>query len=113
MAREGPLVVADEDVTIYWRPHQEVYPKFTAEQDFLAFVEGRERSTGRVFLMKHSTQAGRWLWSMFAHLTTGAALFPITGYADTSGDAERRVVEAYRKLLAHNERHPRKNPARP
>ncbi len=47
---------------------------------------------------------------MYAHSNTGRVPFEIHGYEDKRGDAGRRVVEAYRLLLEHNERHPRKAP---
>ncbi len=92
----------NRDVTIYWRPHHEVYPELPTEQ-----------SIGRICLEKQSKQAGRWRWSMFARSTTGRVPFETHGYEDKRGDAGRRVVEAYRLLLEHNERNPRKAPRSP
>ncbi len=97
-------------MTIYWRPHHEVYPELPREPDFLAFDEATETSIGRVCLEKQSTNAGRWRWSMFAHSNTGRVPFETHGYEDRRGDAGQRVVEAYRRLIEHNERHPRKAP---
>ena len=95
------------DVMISWRPHHEVHPELPLEEDFLAFDDARKKSIGQVYLMDHSGQSGRWRWSMYAYSTTGRAPFETYGYADSQGEAERRVVEAYRLLLEHNERHPR------
>ncbi len=53
---------------------------------------------------------GRWRWSIYAHSHTGRVPFETHGHEDARGDAGRRVVEAYQKFLAHNERHPRKTP---
>ncbi len=105
-------MAGNPDVTVYWRPHHEVYPELPREPDFLAFDEATEQSIGRVCLEKQSTNAGRWRWSMFAHSHTGRVPFETHGHEDSRGEAGRRVVEAYRLLLAHNERHPRKSPAR-
>ncbi len=99
-------------MNVYWRPHHEVYPKLPREPDFLAFGEATEESIGRVYIEKHSANVGRWRWSLFAHSHTGRVPFETHGHEDSRGDAGRRVVEAYRKLLAHNEQHPRKSPAR-
>ncbi len=95
---------------ICWCPDHEVYPELPPEQDFIAFDAEREQSIGRVCLMQHSEQAGRWRWSMFAHSNTGRVPFETHGHEDRRGEAGRRVVEAYRLLLEHNERHPRKAP---
>ncbi len=94
-------------MTIYWRPHHEVHPELPPEQDFIAFDDAREKSIGQVYLMDHSGQSGRWRWSMYAQSTTGRVPFETYGYEDSRGEAGRRVAEAYRRLLAHNERHPR------
>jgi hypothetical protein len=107
------LVAGDEDVTIFWRPHHEVYPKLLAEQDFLAFVAGQERSIGRVYLMIHGPFACRWRWTMDARSHTGWVPFAIRGHEDSQDDAAQRMVEVYRMLLAHNERHSRKAPRAP
>ncbi len=96
---------------IYWRAHHEVHPELAPNQDFIAF-DG-ERDIGRVYLMKHSVQAGCFSWSMYAHSNTGLVPFLTWGVEASRGDAERRVVEAYRLLLAHNERHLRKAPRGP
>ena len=103
-------MAGNKDVTIYWHPHHEVYPELPPEHDFIAFDEESEDSIGRVHLMKHSEQRGRWCWSMFALSNTGRVPFEIYGYEDKRGDAGRRVVEAYRRLIEHNERCPRKAP---
>ena len=99
-------------MTVYWRPHHEVYPELPREPDFIAFDEATEQSIGRVCLMQHSEQAGRWRWSMFAHSTTGRVPFETHGYEDGRGDAGRRVVEAYRMLQEHNECHCRLSKSR-
>ena len=39
------------DVTVYWRPHHEVYPELPREPDFLAFDEASETSVGWVCLI--------------------------------------------------------------
>ena len=101
-------MAGNQDVTIYWHPHLEVYPELPPEHDFIAFDEESEDSIGRVHLMKHSEQQGRWCWSMFAHSNTGRVPFETHGHEDSRGEAGRRVVEAYRRLLEHNECHPRK-----
>ncbi len=93
---------------IYWRPHHEVHPELAPDQDFIAF-DG-EQDIGRVYLMTSSQNAGRWSWSMYAHSHTGRVPFLTSGVEDRRGDAGQRVVEAYRLLLAHNERHPRNAP---
>jgi hypothetical protein len=99
-------------VNVYWRPHHEVSPELPRAPDFLAFDEATDESIGRVCLEKQSTNTGRWRWSMFAHSNTGRVPFETHGYEDSRGEAGRRVVEAYRKLLAHNEQHPRKGKPR-
>ena len=63
--------------------------------------------------MSHYVVAGAWRWSMYAHSTTGRVPSETTGYEMSRGEAGRRVVEAYKRLLAHNEQHPRKSPTRP
>ncbi len=105
-------VAEDRDVTVYWRPYHEVYPEFDPDQDFLAFDEATAESIGQVCLEHHSAYRGHWRWSMYARSNTGRVPFEIHGHEDSRGDAGRRVVEAYKLLLAHNERHPRKSPAR-
>ena len=45
---------------------------------------------------------------MYAHSRTGRVPFETHGHEDSRGDAGRRVVEAYQRLLVHNEQHPRK-----
>ena len=85
---------------VYWRPHHEVYPKLPPEQDFLAFDEASEESIGRVDIEKHGANVGRWRWSMYAHSHTGKVPFQTHGHEDSRGDASRRVVEAYKRLLA-------------
>ena len=57
--------------------------------------------------MSHYVVAGAWRWSMYAHSNTGRVPFETTGYEMSRGDAGRRVVEAYRRLLEHNARYPR------
>ncbi len=99
--------MAEGDVPIYWRPHHEVSPDLPREPDFLAFDEGTEENIGRVYVETHGVYRGLWKWSMFAHSTTGRVPFETHGHEDSRGDAGRRVVEAYRLLLAHNEQHPR------
>jgi hypothetical protein len=99
-------------VNVFWRPLHEVYPKLPPAQDFLAFVEGHKESIGRVYLMIHGPFASRWRWTMDAHSHTGWVPFKIRGHEDSRGDAEQRMVEAYKLLLAHNERHPRQGKPR-
>ncbi len=41
-------------MTVYWNPHNEVYPELALDQDFIAFDEALEDSIGRVYLMQHS-----------------------------------------------------------
>ena len=99
-------------MNIYWRPHHEVYPELPPGQDFLAFDEATDKDVGRVYEMSHHVVAGSWCWSMYAHSNSGRVPFETTGYEMSRGEAGRRVVEAYKRLLAHNERHPRKSAAR-
>ena len=91
---------------VYWRLWHEVVPGHAPDQDFVAFDEAIGESIGRVYIMKHGPQEGRWRWSMTAHSTTGKVPFEIHGHEDSRGDAGRRVIEAYRLLLEHNERAP-------
>ncbi len=51
-------------MTIYWRPHHEIYPELPPEQDFIVYDEETGQSIGCVYLMTHSEHAGRWHWSM-------------------------------------------------
>lgn len=88
---------------VYWRPHHEVHPELSPDQDFLAFDEALGKSIGPVYIEKHSANVGRWFWTMYAHSTTGKVPFAIQGHEDRRGEAGRRVAEAYRKLLEHNE----------
>ncbi len=99
-------------MNIYWQPHHEVHPELAPDQDFVAYDEEREDSIGRVFQIANGEQAGRWLWTMTARSRAKRIPFPTHGVEDRRSDAEQRVVEAYRMLLEHNERHPRKSPAR-
>ncbi len=46
-------------MNVYWRPHHEVYPELPREPDFIAFDE-TEQSIGRMHLMMHSEERGRW-----------------------------------------------------
>ncbi len=91
---------------IYWRPHHEVYPELPREPDFLAFDEATEDDIGRVYEMAYYVVAGAWRLRMYAHSTTGRVPFETSGYEMSRGEAGRRVVEAYKLLLEHNERHP-------
>ena len=93
IARRSEQVVSPEPprMDIYWRPHHEVYPELSPDQDFVAF-DG-EHSIGSVCLGHHSGREGQWRWSMFAHSTTGRVPFQIHGHEDNRGDAGRRVVE--------------------
>ncbi len=97
-------------MNVYWRPHHEVHPELPPGPDFLAFDEATDKDVGRVYEMSHYVVAGAWRWSMYAHSHTGRVPFVTHGHEDSRGDAGRRVVEAYRRLLAHNEQHPRKTP---
>ncbi len=99
-------------MNVYWRPHHELYPELPRAPDFLAFDEGTGKSIGRVFQMSYHIVAGSWRWSMYAHSITGRVPFETSDYEMSRGDAGRRVVEAYKRLLAHNEQHPRKSPVR-
>jgi len=47
-------------MTVYWRPHREVHPEPAPDQDFVAYDEARGGRIGRVYLMRHSEQRGRW-----------------------------------------------------
>ena len=98
------------DVTVYWTPHHEVYPELPRKPDFLAFDEATDKDVGRVCEMIQYVLAGSWRWSMYARSHTGRVPFETHGYAESRGQAGRRVVEAYKRLLAHNEQHPRKAP---
>jgi hypothetical protein len=62
----------------------------------------------RFYLMQHSVQASCFSGSDYAHSNTGRVPFMTRGVEASHGDASRRVVEAYRLLLPHNERHPHK-----
>ena len=95
-------------MNVYWGPHHEVRPELAPDQDFIAF-DGKQ-DIGRVYLMTNSQNAGLWSWSMYAHSHTGRVPFLTSGVEDRRGDAGQRVVEVYRPLLAHNERHARNAP---
>ena len=43
-------------MTVYWRPHHEIYLELPPEQDFIALDEATEQSIGRVYLMKHTVE---------------------------------------------------------
>ncbi len=64
-------MAGSRDVTIYWRPHHEVFPELPREPDFLAFDEETEKSIGRVCLEHHSAYRGRWRLSATIGTTVG------------------------------------------
>ena len=96
-------------MAIVWHSFHEVNPTLSPDQDFIAFDEETGKSVGRVYLMHHSREAGRWRWAMFSDKTWGWPDFPIHGFEDRRGDAGRRVVEAYRLMIEHNARDPRRH----
>jgi hypothetical protein len=72
-------------------------------EDFRA-LDGDE-IVGRVYQIPPGPQAGLWFWTMTA-VRPGPRLPPPTsGTEARRGEAGRRVVEAYERLLAHAEKH--------
>jgi hypothetical protein len=97
---------------VHWRLHHEVYPELPPDQDFVAFDEETGAMVGRVYLMHHGPQGGRYVWTMTFLQTWGRPAFKIHGFEDKRGDAGRRVVEAYRQMIEHNTCDPRRRSAR-
>ena len=72
-------------------------------EDFQA-LDGDE-IVGRVYQIPLGPERGLWFWTMTA-LRPGPRLPPPThGTEARRGDAGRRVVEAYERLLVHAEKH--------
>jgi hypothetical protein len=67
-------------------------------EDFQA-LNGDE-IVGRVYQYPHGPQAGLWFWTMTAVRPGPRLAFPTNGTEARRGDAGRRVVEAYERLLS-------------
>ncbi len=66
------------------------------DTDYVAF-DGEE-IIGSVYRIRHGIQEGLWFWSMTAD-RPGPAFTARDGTEARRGDADRRVVEAYERLL--------------
>lgn len=83
---------------IEWMHYCDVFPDLKpSDTDFVA-LDG-DRIFGRVMQFDSGPEMGRWIWSMVA-TAPGPTISPISGRADTRGEAGRRVAEAYGRLLA-------------
>ena len=72
-------------------------------EDFQALDD--DEIVGRVDQSPHGPEQGLWFWTMTA-LRPGPRLPPPThGTEARRGNAGRRVVEAYERLLAHAAKH--------
>jgi hypothetical protein len=68
-------------------------------------LDGNE-IVGRVYEIPHGPQAGLWLRTMIVVRPRPRITFPTSGTEARRGNAGRRVVEAYERLLRRNgERH--------
>ena len=68
------------------------------EHDYTA-LDG-EAVVGRVYQIVGGPAHGLWFWSMTAHRPGPRPSIPTSGREIDRGDAGRRVVEAYDRLLA-------------
>jgi hypothetical protein len=87
---------------IVWMLSSDAFPKHPpGDVDFVAF-DG-ELLVGRVYEITQGTDKGQWLWTMLVDLP-GPRFTARKGTAPTRGEAGRRVVEAYERLLQARER---------
>jgi|tagenome__1003787_1003787.scaffolds.fasta_scaffold20764338_2 hypothetical protein len=86
---------------VEWMRHCDVYPDLPpSDLDWVAF-DG-DQIIGRVMQYQHGKEQGRWLWSKTV-LRPGTAEIN-SGTTESRGEAGRRVVEAYERLLARHDR---------
>jgi hypothetical protein len=69
-------------------------------EDFQA-LDGEE-IVGRVYQIPTGPERGLWFWTMTALRPGPRITFPTNGTETRRGDAGRRVVEAYERLLRRN-----------
>jgi hypothetical protein len=72
-------------------------------EDFQA-LDG-DAIVGRVYQIPTGPQAGLWFWTMTVVRPGPRVTFPTNGTEARRGDAGRRVVEAYERLIAHAAKH--------
>jgi hypothetical protein len=83
---------------IAWMRSADLYPDAGyPPTDFVAF-DGEE-IIGRVYRIRHGTEQGLWFWSMTVSLP-GPAFNARSGTEAHRGEAGRRVIEAYQRMLA-------------
>ncbi|HEV2557212.1 MAG TPA: hypothetical protein VGU45_01165 [Microvirga sp.] len=84
--------------SIYWMRTADTGPEWVGvENDFVAY-DG-ETQIGRVHNHAAGADAGLWLWSMTLVLP-GPPFVYRSGREEKRGDAARRVVEAYERMMA-------------
>jgi hypothetical protein len=69
-------------------------------EDFRAL--DRNKIVGRVYQIPHGPERGLWVWIMTAVRPGPRLPHPTNGREARCGDAGRRVVEAYERLLRCN-----------
>jgi hypothetical protein len=86
-------------MNIYWKPTADAFPMEGGwlKQDFTAFDE--VAYIGRVYQVPHGSEKGLWIWSMTVVLPGPRFTHVTSGRESTRGDAGRRVVECYERML--------------
>jgi hypothetical protein len=84
-------------VPVVWILSSDAFAKHPPDDaDFVAF-DG-ELLVGRVYRIGQGMDRGQWLWTMLVDLP-GPRFTHRNGTASTRGEAGRKVVEAYERLL--------------
>jgi hypothetical protein len=85
-------------VPVVWMLSSDAFPKHPpGDADFVA-LDG-ELLVGRVYRIGQGTDRGQWLWTMLVDLPS-PRITPRNGTAPTRGEAGRKVIEAYERLLS-------------
>jgi hypothetical protein len=83
--------------------HKGVYPDLKPS-DFEITFDGPQ-SIGRVYRCEHGSDRGCWFWSMTV-VHPGPPFRERSGIETRRGEAARRVVETYERLLARSRDEP-------
>ncbi len=94
---------------IYWMKTSEAFPGDSwLETQFTCFDEAKpdrqsdsrwHASIGNVHQVPAGPEGGLWAWSMTTVLPSPRFPFPISGKKSSRGDARRRVIECYKRML--------------
>ena len=84
-------------MAITWMRTSDAFPDLDrSDKDFTAFAG--DKVIGRVYQFEAGPEAGIWFWSMTAD-RLGPRFADRSGREGRRGDAGRRVVDAYERLL--------------